>query len=229
MSAWLLQRLGDLRPPVADVDAPQPGHRVEVGLALIVRERAAAPFHDHPPRPARLVLGQHAERVEHMPAIHIAKAQQRGCRHRLARIAVTCTICEPWQTEPSLSTTIPASPVGGSDESHVRSSVRRTRLRGAGGRRATVAVPRPSDRADRDDVPRDDGRRPVVDHLRRAARRLLRGLRRPGRGPLLHRRPRSPRRPARRTATCASRTSPACWRPAACPTRRPRSTRKAWC
>ena len=41
------------------------------------------------------------------------------------------------------------------------------------------AVPRPGDRPDGDDLPGDDGRRPVVDHLRRAARRLLHALRRP--------------------------------------------------
>ena len=89
-----------------------------------------------------------------MPAIHIAEAQQRGCRHRLARIAVTCTICEPSQTDPSMSTTIPASQLGAAMTSHARSSVRRTRLRGAGGRQAAVdeaAVPRPGDRPDRDD------------------------------------------------------------------------------
>ena len=70
----------------------------------------------------------------------------------------------------------------------MRSKLAAARHRGhdAGGRRTRPrpritpgpAVPRPGDRPDRDDLRGDDGRRPVLDHVRLEARRLLRGLRR---------------------------------------------------
>jgi hypothetical protein len=69
------QRLGDLRVAVADVHAPQPGHRVEVRAALVVGQRAALAADDHAPRAARLVLAQDAEGVEDMTAIDVAELE----------------------------------------------------------------------------------------------------------------------------------------------------------
>ena len=78
-------RVRDLRPAVADVDAPQPGHRVEVALARAVGQRDPLAAHDHRAAGA-LVLLQRGEGVEDVGPVEGGGVEvQRACHGGLRK------------------------------------------------------------------------------------------------------------------------------------------------
>jgi hypothetical protein len=79
-SCVLAHRVAELGAAVADVDAPEAGHAVDVAASVDVEDARTAAGHDHAWRPCALVLAELRERVEHEAAVGVL-----GCRGRVDR------------------------------------------------------------------------------------------------------------------------------------------------
>ena len=78
------QCLGQLDAAVADVDAPQARHRVDVARAVEVRDARAAALHDHARRPGAFVLVELRERMEDVaPVVLLDRRRHHEIGHRL--------------------------------------------------------------------------------------------------------------------------------------------------
>ena len=74
----LLQRVADLGPAVADVDAPEPGHPVDVALAVEIAQPRPVALDDDARRARLLVLVELGERVEDEPAVGLLDRRRVG-------------------------------------------------------------------------------------------------------------------------------------------------------
>jgi hypothetical protein len=73
----LMDRLGDLGTAVADVDAPQAGHGVEVAPPVQIAQPRALALHEHP-RPALEMLGERREGVHEAAPVELGERQVVG-------------------------------------------------------------------------------------------------------------------------------------------------------